>query len=194
VIYVSAKEIKVTPSNKAILEDQLHVVKRTLQETAFYPAHDLRKESPEYARVHRKLVEEENRSCIVCGVTYTILKDDKKRADPQLNPYGAKQMETHHRIVEWALANAIDPDKFSRRILTHLRKQYPDHYPKATMTTEEVRQWVDHNEDNLWVLCDVHHRGKTFGIHSISNPIWGPQDILLDDFKVAVLKALGKAK
>lgn len=193
---MSAEEIKVTPANRAILEDQLklHMVHRTLQETAFYPEHDLRKESPEYAKVHHKLVQEENRGCIVCGVTYAILKDDTKRADPQLNPYGAKQMETHHRIVEWALANAVDPDKFSKRILSHLRERYPKRYLKATMTAEEVRQWVDHGEDNLWVLCDVHHRGKDFGIHSISNPIWGPQDILRDDFEAAVRKALSKPK
>jgi hypothetical protein len=31
-------------------------------------------------------------------------------------------------------------------------------------------------EDNLWVLCDVHHRAKFLGIHEITYPIWCPMD------------------
>jgi hypothetical protein len=37
---------------------------------------------------------------------------------------------------------------------------------------------VDHSPDNLWVLCDVHHRHKFVGIHAITYPIWGPQDLV----------------
>ena len=29
----------------------------------------------------------------------------------------------------------------------------------------------DHGEDNLWVLRDVHHRAKFFGIHEVTFPI-----------------------
>jgi hypothetical protein len=42
---------------------------------------------------------------------------------------------------------------------------------------------VDHSEDNLWVLCDVHHRAAFLGIHEITYPIWSPADMLIDDFE-----------
>ncbi len=28
------------------------------------------------------------------------------------------------------------------------------------------------------MLCDVHHRHKFVGIHAITYPIWGPQDVV----------------
>jgi hypothetical protein len=57
---------------------------------------------------------------------------------------------------------------------------------KREMTPEEISDWVDHSEDNLWVLCDVHHRAKFFGIHEINYPIWCPQDLLKSDFAAYV--------
>jgi hypothetical protein len=62
--------------------------------------------------VHEKLVNE-NR-CRIYGVTNDILKDPARRADLSLNQYGAMQLETHHYVIEWALANAIDLDKFNK--------------------------------------------------------------------------------
>lgn len=49
-------------------------------------------------------------------------------------------------------------------------------------TQQEMLDWIDHGRDNLWVLCDVHHRHKYVGIHAITYPIWGPQDILKAGF------------
>ena len=64
--------------------------------------------------------------CRICGVTNDILKDPARRADLSLNQYGALQLETHHYVIEWALANAIDPDKFNRTALTSsLRESRP---------------------------------------------------------------------
>jgi hypothetical protein len=51
---------------------------------------------------------------------------------------------------------------------------------------EEVKAWIDHDEDTLWVLCDVHHRAKYFGIHEITHPIWIPVYLLRDDFAAYV--------
>jgi len=196
-------KIKVNKETKAILKSQLtvqerrqalsgmHEARRQLDERAFYPAHDARKESPAYAKAHHKLVADEDRPCLACGVTNSILKDPHKKKDPSFNPYGAKQMETHHHVIEWALANAVDPEKFNQRILPRLRTRHPDAYKAAPdFTAEQVKQWVDSSEDNLWVLCDVHHRGKFFGIHSITDPIWGPQDILYDDFADTVRQTI----
>jgi hypothetical protein len=56
----------------------IHGAFRRLEEADFYPEHDIRKESPAYAEVHRKLVEDEDRSCLVCGVKNSILKKIKR--------------------------------------------------------------------------------------------------------------------
>jgi hypothetical protein len=170
------------------LQDQLKVYrkaqairsnKRVLDEIAFYPAHDPRRETPEYKETHRRLAIEQDRPCLICGVRNSTLKDKAH------NLYGAKQMETHHHVLEWALANAIDAVKFNKILLPRLRARHPnkEQYKKGAFTADEVKVWVDHDEDNLWVLCDVHHRAKYFGIHEITYPIWGPVDLLRDDFE-----------
>jgi len=61
------------------------------------------------------------------------------------------------------------------------------------MTVEDVKGWVDHSPDNLWVLCDVHHRAKYFGIHEITYPIWCPMDLLDPEFDDYVRKQLKAA-
>jgi hypothetical protein len=198
-------KVRLTAATKPLLQDQVkaqsaagnlkgvHENRRSLDERAFYPAHDLRKESPAYKKVHDHLVKDLNLPCLICGVTNKILKDPKKRKDSKYNPYGAKQMETHHHVIEWALANAVDPEKFNQRVLPHLKVRHPESYKnKLPFTAKEVIDWVDHSPENLWVLCDMHHRHKWVGIHMISDPIWGPQDILFDDFAEAVNKALRK--
>jgi hypothetical protein len=157
----------------------IHSNKRMLDEIAFYPAHDPRRETPEYKETHRRLAIEQDRPCLICGVRNSTLKDKAH------NLYGAKQMETHHHVLEWALANAIDAVKFNKILLPRLRARHPnkEQYKKGAFTADEVKVWVDHDEDNLWVLCDVHHRAKYFGIHEITYPIWGPVDLLRDDFE-----------
>jgi hypothetical protein len=173
------------------LHDQLRVYKkaqevhgsqRVLDELEFYPAHDPRMETPEYQKVHKKLVMDQNRACLVCGVRHTTLND------PSKNSYRAKQLETHHHVIEWALMNAVDVDKFNQKLLPALRARHPFKllYRKNALSVEEVKAWIDHDEDNLWVLCDVHHRAKYFGIHEITHPIWGPVDLLRDDFAAYV--------
>jgi hypothetical protein len=156
----------------------IHSHKRMLNEIAFYPAHDPRRETPEYKETHHRLAIEQDRPCLICGVRNSTLKDNAR------NLYGAKRMETHHHVIEWALANAIDVDKFNKILLPRLRARHPnkERYRQA-FTVDEVKAWVDHDEDNLWVLCDVHHRAKYLGIHEITYPIWGPVDLLRDDFE-----------
>ncbi len=168
-----------------------HEVRRLLDERAFYPPHDARKESPAYAKVHEQLVKEHG--CLICGVTYDVLKDEKTRQDLTKNPYAARQLETHHHVIEWALANAIDPDKFNEQVFPHLKARHPDRYT-TPLSTQQVKDWVDHSEDNLWVLCDVHHRAPYFGIHEITDPLWGPQDIFNDAFLKQVRTAIGSGK
>jgi len=151
--------------------------RRLLDEIAFYPQHDKRKETPQYHKVHVELTVTKDLPCLVCGVKRSTLHDPKE------NLYGAKQMETHHHVIEWALANAIDVDKFNKALRPNLAHRHPDNATYARdMSEQEVKDWVDHSADNLWVLCDVHHRAKFFGIHEITFPIWGPMDLLKPDF------------
>ncbi|HTX79971.1 MAG TPA: hypothetical protein VMC62_09895 [Longilinea sp.] len=169
---------------------QVHEMRRKLDEIDFYPAHDKRLETKAYVAVHKKLTIELDLPCMVCGVRNSTLKD------PAKNPFGAKQMETHHHVIEWALANAVDLDKFNNMLLPNLRARHPKNpdYKKDKFTAEDIGNWVDHSEDNLWVLCDVHHRAPFFGIHEITHPIWGPQDLLRDDFEAYARGEIKKAK
>lgn len=155
---------------------QPHAVDRILKERVWYPAHEPRTESTEYRAIHHKLVVELDLPCLVCGVRNSTLND------PSKNEAGAKQLETHHHVIEWALANAIDLDKFNKIVWPHLQQRHgADKYP-SPFTQQQLLDFVDHGEDNLWVLCDVHHRHALYGIHAITGPIWGAQDLIKDDF------------
>ena len=157
-----------------------HELRRQLEEYAFYPAHKPRHARRAYKAVHKRLVNENG--CLICGVTNEVVRHPTRRANLSLNPYGAVQLETHHHVIEWALANAIDPDKFNERILPSLRREYGStKYPRP-LSARQIADWINHDVDNLWVLCDVHHRAKFFGIHQITGPVWGPQHILRDEF------------
>jgi len=164
-----------------------HVVQRFLQEKAFYPPHDKRKESNAYAKIHKQIVILEDQPCLVCRVKHSTLGDLSK------NPFGAVQLETHHHIIEWALGNAIVPELFNAHIRPGLLRrarqrsaqgvtdpifQEFDALYSTPMSAVQIKAWVDHSPDNLWVLCDVHHRHKFVGIHAITYPIWGPQDLV----------------
>ena len=120
-----------------------------LKEGQFYPAHDKRTESPDYRKVHKDLVVTQDLPCLVCGVRNSTLKNKSK------NPHGAKQLETHHHIIEWALANAIDRDKFNNAIRPNLAHRHADNALYAhDMTAKQIHDWVDHSADNLWVAAN----------------------------------------
>ncbi len=171
----------------------IHEKHRKLDERAFYPAHSKRRETPAYRKAHDLLVKKKKLPCMICGVTYDILKDKQKRADPKLNHYGARNLETHHHIIEWALADAVDKDKFNKQILPHLRYRYPHKLEYSrNFTSRQIKAWVDHSLDNLQVLCDVHHRHKWLGVHMITYPVWSPQTLLKDDFIQAVERELSR--
>lgn len=139
-----------------------HLVRRALHEAVWYPAHAPRSESPEYAAKHHQLVVVEDQPCFICGVRNSTL------TDPEQNPHGAKEMETHHRWVEWSLINATDPEKLAAQFGPQ----------------EDWSSFLDHDEENLLVLCDVHHRHKEAGIHEMSYPIWVAQKFVKDDFQL----------
>lgn len=166
-----------------------HIQNHTIHELQFYPEHDVRRETDEYKAVHRKLTVDLDLPCLVCGVRHSSLSVAAE------NPYGAKQMETHHHIVEWALQNAIDVGKFNKILRPHLAARHPQRAEyRADMDETRIRAWVDHSEDNLWVLCDVHHRAMYLGIHELTYPIWSPMNLLRDDFEAWVKSEIARLR
>jgi len=162
----------------------IHGRPKSLSDPLFYPQHDARKETAAYKAVHQHLVVDLDLPCRICGVRNSILVDKAKAADPQLNPYAALQMETHHHTIEWALANAVDPALFNKTLRPTLAASHPDiALYQQDMTAQQIHDWVDHSPDDLWVLCDVHHRHKWVGIHEISYPLWVPQGVLSGEFE-----------
>ena len=157
-------------------------------EAVFYPPHSPRTESTAYGAIHDELVHTEDRPCVVCGVRSSTLKV------PAQNRFGAAAMETHHAVIEWSLAKAVDLGKFNAEVVAKLKTQHPEEqvYRRA-FTQSEMEAWIDHHPDNLVVLCDVHHRHRGVGIHAITGPIWGAQSLLLDCYELGspdTLKAM----
>lgn len=141
---------------------QIHEMRHQVLEDVFYPAHPPRQETPEYVAVHHKLVVEDDTPCYICTLRHSQLND------PEINIHGARSIETHHWWIEWALANAVDPDK--------IRAFFPE--------ADDVSAWVDHSPNNLLVLCDRHHRHKEVGIHELTYPIWIAQKFVKQDFRL----------
>ncbi len=99
--------------------------------------------------------------------------------DPAQNPVGAKDLETHHYPIERSLAAACDPLKVHAR--------FPSVYDEATLMT-----FVD-SPANLVVLCDVHHRSMTTGIHHLLAQDFAILPFLRSGYQIAVASADGAA-
>ena len=181
------------------LKEEIHGEFDLLEEASYFPSHVKRKKSRAYKDIHHKLVVEEDTPCYICGVTHSVLSDSEKKQNRSLNPHVASQIELHHTIVEWSLANAVDPVKFNATIRLDLMKSNPDNpLYQSEMSQQQILDWVDHGADNLMVLCDVHHRHPYYGIHKVSHPKWLPQRFYTDAFikrvedKIATHKASNK--
>jgi len=74
-------------------------------------------------------------------------------------------IELHHSVVEFALANIVD--------VTHFEQLYPEF---KIENDEEFLTWIE-GEGNLLPLCANHHRGVV-GIHSIHYPAWLVQRVM----------------
>ena len=178
---------EITPGYKSVIKQEIskiHGTIRDLSEADFYPEHEKRKEeSTEYKKIHYKLIREMDSCCAICRVRYSILSDSEKRQDKAMNPYQATEMELHHFYIEWALANAIDVNKFNQLLRLRLANLYPEcELYKTFMDQDNILAWVDHHEHNLMPLCDVHHRHNYYGIHTVSYPNWNAWNLYRSDF------------
>lgn len=149
-------------------------LRRTLSETVWYPDHPPRSASALYTATHHHLIYELDLPCVGCGVRHSTL------SDPKANPYGAKAMETHHSLVEWAGQTEINWDKLaadnpSLTTLVAVAQAFhahllangelpPDYKLDTTAFVDSV--------DQMLVLCDIEHRSGNRGVHSITGPVW----------------------
>jgi hypothetical protein len=152
------------------------LLRRTLAEMAFYPVHAPRTASALYTREHHELVVVQDQPCRVCGVRSSTLT-----MGPLYNPHGAKALETHHDLIEWAGQTEVDWDKLAADHptlpnLAAVARAYHAHLlaggkPGDIIDPAIVTQFVD-SAEQLEVLCDVHHRAPFKGIHSITSPLF----------------------
>lgn len=131
----------------------------TLKVVEHFPSHDPREGDPHYSlfeSARKALIAAGKMKCWVCG------KDEAAAGEP---------IELHHSVVEFALANGIDIQKFMQRL------------PEFNVTDEESFLRFVESEANLLPLCVLHHRGKE-GIHCIPYPIWRSIGVWRDDLPV----------
>jgi len=137
-----------------------HYLRRTLHELAFYPPHGPRRSDPNYKVFHqarRHLVDELKVGCWIGGATKAQIKAGLPEGH---RCYGAKQLEAHHHIAEFAGLNEID-----------WRKVAGD-FPQLHIDSDETFLRVAESEGGLLILCDKHHRAPYHGIHAITEPVW----------------------
>ncbi|MDE3023012.1 MAG: hypothetical protein KGI54_14330 [Pseudomonadota bacterium] len=121
-----------------------HVLRHTITEEEIIPEHDLRKASEEYLANRKKLIIDEQIPCWMCGTK--------------------ENLEAHHWF-EWAEWKNEDP-KAASDILARLNFHGYGH-----LAAEAPIDGADHIA-NLCVLCVRDHRGKGFGIHNTTGPVW----------------------
>lgn len=131
----------------------------------FFPEHPPRTDSAEYRATHKLLVVTLDGACADCGVRTSTL------GDPERNPHGATQLETHHYPIQRELADAVDPIKVGR--------DFPEVVDRRTL-----KLFID-GPKNMLVLCDVDHRSPTRGIHHLNASMQAVKRYLLDGYVLA---------
>lgn len=137
-----------------------HYERRTLHEVVAYPPHAPRKSDPHYAifeHAKHHLVHVLGVGCWIGGATLTQIKAGLA---PEHRCYGAKQLEAHHAVAEFAGLNEIDWLKVAKD------------FPHAGIHSDEDFLRFAESEGGLMILCDLHHRGAGTGIHSVTYPAW----------------------
>ena len=133
---------------------------RTLHEHAYYPSHGPRESDPHYKvfnAARRHLIVTLGVGCWIGGATRSEIKAGLP-ADHRC--HGAKQLEAHHEVAEFAGLNEVDWHKVAA--------DFPD---TAIHSDEDFLNFAE-SEGGLTILCDVHHRGPFHGIHAITYPVW----------------------
>ena len=133
-------------------------------EQELYPPHPPREDTPEYRHTHDLMVNQQDTPCRICGVRKSTL------GDPVQNPFRAKDLESHHYPIQRELIDAVD---FAKAAV-----DFPQITDRASLIA-----FVD-SPENMWIICDVHHRGETTGIHHLPVADWIIQRYLFDGYVV----------
>ena len=180
----TGKEFKTTEVHKRITEDirvkqverngngaptevtisHVHATTVEVAQIEMTPPHPPREDTPIYARTHHHLVYTLDTPCAICGVRNTTLRN------PGENPFRAQAVETHHYPIERSLLNACDPHK-----VHVIFPQVKDH--------TSLEAFID-SEENIMVLCDIHHRHPHYGIHHILAQDFFIQPFLFGGYQV----------
>jgi len=149
----------------------IHEIKKKMVEDYYVPGHEPRTASNVFHASHDQLIKDGDSPCFICGVKKSTLDDLTQ------NLHGSKQMELHHWIIEWSLANATDFDK--------LKIAHPDFtdWDKVQANDPSTYKYFVDSVYNGMVLCDVHHRATYRGIHAIEYSVWIAQKFIKSDFK-----------
>jgi hypothetical protein len=71
-------------------------------------------------------------------------------------------------------ATAPGPDKFNRYLVAIVQLQYGAAQYHRPYAARQLAALIDHNEGDLCVPCDAHHRARFFAVHEIPGPTWDP--------------------
>lgn len=137
-----------------------HYEKRTLHEVVAYPPHAPRDADPHYAvfeHARKHLIHALQVGCWIGGATLDQIKAGLPAGH---RCAGAKQLEAHHSVAEFAGLNEID-----------WRKVAVD-FPQAGIHSDEDFLTFAESEGGLMILCDLHHRAAGRGIHAVTYPVW----------------------
>jgi len=166
--------------------DHVHEVKEVLHGNIFYPGHPKRKSTPEYEKTHHSLVFIKDTPCFICGIKQSTLTGIKNGTiDPKTNTLGVKFMESHHLFVQDSLADAVDIETLQKIVNDDdnqpLSLIIKDVLKKANIVDHDsLMKFVD-SEENMIILCDVHHVGFG-GMHNTSFNYFIIQKFILPDY------------
>lgn len=148
----------------------IHQVSKTMKETYNVPGHTPRIDSSLYIKNHNDIIVIQDSPCFICGVKNSTLNDSQK------NILGAIQIETHHYLSEWSIANAVD--------WSVMRQLHPDFSDWNKIDPNDESTYFNFIDSayNLMPLCDIHHRGVDHGIHAIEYSVWIAQKFVKSNF------------
>lgn len=119
-----------------------HVQQQTIHVTEFYPDHEPRESDPHYKLFEVTRARLKRLGLLVCW-----------------RCGAADQIQLHHAVIEFALANGVDIEQFAAK------------YPEFHVTDDESFARFVESEGNLLPLCKGCHIGEE-AIHLLPYPLW----------------------
>jgi hypothetical protein len=161
--------------------DETHAQKQTNRYVEVTPGHAPRKESALFARSRDELIHDHGFGCFIAN-------GECDHASP---------LEAHHHFVEWSKTNAVDWAKLAEAARAHHLVNPQNGDDLYNVDWEAVKRdpasFVD-STFNLVILCSVHHRDPSNGIHHIPSSLWLLQKYARDGFNVTEAASADKTR